>query len=185
MVQRAGPLLWRGRRKAPDRRPRARPAGRKPHRAAFYRRLCRRPALPDIASIRLCRRPVPGTARRRIAAGRLPYQQHGALRAAAKQAAAGRDQHLPPVSRSDDRGDAAAAFDHRPWPCGARQSAEGVETAQCRRTVLARRRSPGRSAQALRQLPLLALQHQHRRADAGDVSCRVREGEDGFGLKRL
>ncbi len=38
----------------------------------------------------------------------------------------------------------------------------------------------GRPLSPLRQLPLLALQHEHRRADAKDVPQRVRESEGGF-----
>ena len=40
-----------------------------------------------------------------------------------------------------------------------------------------------RRLQALRQLSLLALQHEHRRADARDVSQCVREGAGGSGYK--
>ena len=45
LVQRAGRLIRTARCAAPDRRPRARPARRQPHRPAVHRRLCRRPAL--------------------------------------------------------------------------------------------------------------------------------------------
>ena len=48
-----------------------------------------------------------------------------------------------------------------------------------------RRRASGRRVQALRQLSLLALQHEHRRADAGHVPVGVREGEGGSRLERF
>ena len=51
-----------------------------------------------------------------------------------------------------------------------------------RSAVCARRDASGRRAEALRQLSLLALQHQYAGADAGDVSQRVRKGESGFGV---
>ena len=60
--------------------------------------------------------------------------------------------------------------------------AEGAGPSRRRRAVCARRDASGRRAQALRQLSLLALQHQHAGADAGDVSQRVREGQSGFGV---
>ena len=54
--------------------------------------------------------------------------------------------------------------------------------AQCRRPLCARRRARRRRLQALRQLSLLALQHQHAGADAGDVSQRVCESAEGSGF---
>ena len=53
---------------AADRRPRAGPARRQPHRAALHRRLCRRSSLRDADRIRLCARrliaPIPTTGSR-------------------------------------------------------------------------------------------------------------------------
>ena len=54
--------------------------------------------------------------------------------------------------------------------------AEGVGPSRRRSAVCARRDSPGRRRETLRQLSLLALQHQYAGADAGNVSQRVREG---------
>src|SRR5260370_30885554 len=58
---------------------------------------------------------------------------------------------------------------------------EATLSAQPPSTVCARRNAPGERCKTLRQLPLLALQHQYRGADAGDVSQRVRRGTGGFG----
>ena len=63
--------------------------------------------------------------------------------------------------------------------------AEGARPAQRRRALRARRGASGRRRQALRQLSLLALQHQHAGADAGDVSQRVCEGAGGSGIRRV
>ena len=60
--------------------------------------------------IRLCPRHVRCQAGRRPDPDRCPHHQRGALRAAGKQADAGRDQHLPRgVSCASHQGDAAAA----------------------------------------------------------------------------
>ena len=52
LVERAGAGVRRSRRVAGDRRPRAGQAWREPHRAAVHRRLCRRAAVRDAAQIR-------------------------------------------------------------------------------------------------------------------------------------
>ena len=58
---------------------------------------------------------------------------------------------------------------------------EGARPAQWRRALRAWRRAWRGPVQAFRQLSLLALQHEHRRADAGNVSQRVCEGAEGSG----
>ena len=60
--------------------------------------------------------------------------------------------------------------------------AESIGPSQRRGAVCARRDASGRRAPALRQLSLLALQHQHAGADAGNVSQRVRESKSGSGV---
>ncbi len=57
--------------------------------------------------------------------------------------------------------------------------AESAGASRRRSTVFARRGASGGGDQALRQLSLLALQHQYAGADTGDVSRRICEGESG------
>ncbi len=74
--------------------------------------------------------------------------------------------HRRPAAPRRHRGARA----HRP-----RQHAGGARRAQGELPVRARRAPRGEARpDAVRQLPLLALQHQHRQADARDVSRRVR-----------
>ena len=60
--------------------------------------------------------------------------------------------------------------------------AESPGASRRRGPLWARRDPRRRRVEALRQLSLLALQHQHAGADAGDVSQRVCEGQSGSGF---
>ena len=71
-----------------------------------------------------------------LEAGRLPDQQRGALRAAAEQAAARRDQHLPAIPVGDDRDDAKTARNRDARPDRARIDGESARVAQRRRRPL-------------------------------------------------
>ena len=59
---------------------------------------------------------------------------------------------------------------------------QGVGHPRLGGALCAWRGSSGRRRQTLRQLSLLALQHQHRRADGADVSRGVRQGQSGLGV---
>ena len=73
------------------------------------------------------------------------------------------------VSRRDHRRNAEACRHRHARPHLARQHARGAGTAPLRRAIRPRRRFDIGKRQAVRELSLLALQHQYRRADAGDV----------------
>ena len=162
-------------RTAAHRRPRPGRARRQPHRAAVHRRLCRRPALRDAEGIRLRPRGVPGAAGRQSRIDRRPHHQRRALRAAGEQADAGGDQHLPGFLETHHRGDAKAARHRHAGPHLARDDGALAGPQAEGGRVQPRRPRADRAARAVPQLSLLALQHQHRRADAGDVSLGVCE----------
>ncbi len=119
-------------------------ARRQPHRPAVHRRLCRRPALSDIARIRICPRRLSRKRRRRAGTRRLPDRQCRALRAAAEQADARRDQHLPAVPDRAARQHAAAARHRRARPHRPRLGAS-------RRWGCARRRRRSDTARCIRR----------------------------------
>ena len=176
LVQRPGPLVRPARGAAPDRRLGAGLARRQPHRAAVYRRLRRRVALRYAQGIRLRPRRVPGARRRHARIGRRPHHQRGALRAAGKQAGAGRNQHLPRFPGADHYGNAQPARHRGARPDRPRDHREGARRKALGRRVQPRRHRANRHADVVFELSLLALQHQHRRAHAGNVPRRVRGG---------
>ena len=175
--QRPGQFLRRRERAAADRRPRAGPPRREPHRTPVHRRLRRRPALRDAARFGFAsgvydRRPDDGlelvdcaivNAVRCVPPQNKPTPQEIAnCRAYLAQsiAALSRLRIVLALGRiAHDSGRCALS--------GARAAAfpfaHGATT-----------RAQSRTARPLRQLPLLALQHQHRRLDRGDVSRRFR-----------
>ncbi len=139
-----------------------------------HRRLRRRSALRDPARIRLCQGRLSGAARRRAEAGRLPDQQRGALRAAAEQAVAGRDQHLPAIpGRRPSRPCRSCA---RSWRSAASRMTSTVKALGLRAAAAPFAHgadASGRRAQALRQLSLLALQHEHACASVSTCAAKM------------
>ena len=69
-----------------------------------------------LGALRLRARHIRRASRRRPGADRLPHHQRGALRAAGKQADAGRDRHLPRFPDADHRRNAEAARHRRARP---------------------------------------------------------------------
>ena len=84
---------------------------------------------------------IPGAARRRAHAGRLPHQQRRALRAAAEQAAARRDQYLPDVPGRDHGDDAEGRLDRAARADRPRYDGEGAGTEGQGRALRARGRA--------------------------------------------
>ena len=123
-------------------RPGAGGGGRQPHRPAVHRRLRRRRCSTrrsrkfGFANGRFAADPDDGL----VLADCLVVER-GALRAAAEQADAGRDRHLPAVPRRPDRRAAAAARRSLPRPHRARDAAAGARAAARRAPVRARRRA--------------------------------------------
>ena len=149
------------------------------HRPAVYRRLGRRHALPGPDPLRFRRRRLWRARRRWFAI----YAIAGSpTRCAACRRRTSRRRHgdrrLPRFSRRGNRRHAATCA-----PCSA--SAASPMTARSKRSGEKAKPCPfGHGAEhaggnarpdALRQLSLLALQHQYRRADAGHVRLRLRE----------
>ena len=171
LVQRARPLVRPARRAAPDRRPGAGPAGRQPHRPALHRRLCRRPALRDADRLRLCPRrpmaPAPTTASTLIDARITnavrcvpPENKPNGQEIAPAAIFCGHIADMPKLRRSSRS--AAFPMTARWWRSAVRGSA----------SLRSWRDPSARRAHAVRQLSLLALQHEHRRADAARCSAR-------------
>ena len=119
VVQWRGQILWFARRPPADRRPGAGSARRQSHGPTVYGRLCRRSAVCDVARVRVCLRQLRRAARRWARADRLHDHQCRALRSSAKQANAGGDHDLPPISwqphrRRSPPGRRAGAWTHCP-----------------------------------------------------------------------
>ena len=131
-------------------------------------------ALRHADPVRPRQRPLRRRPGRRPRAHRLPGLERRALRAAAEQADARRDRHLPAVPRRPARRAAAAPRRALPRPHRPRDAAARPRPPPRRAPFAHGARHDARRARGLRQLSLLALQHQHRPADAGDVRGGLR-----------
>ena len=162
---------WRA---AADRRPGARPARRQPHRPSVHRRLCRRPALPHADRVRLRRGNLPGAPRRR-ARRSIGTAITNAVRCVPpenKPVGAEIDtcrRSSPRPSRSLPRLEAVLSLG-----AIAHQSVVRALGGALPRSRSGMARKAAGRRHAVLQLSLLALQHQHRGADRGDVRERLR-----------
>ena len=177
LVERAGGIFGDPRRAAADRRPGARASRRQPHRAAVHRRLRRRSALRDIARTRLRRGRLRPARRTTACASRLARSPTRC--AAFRRRTSRRRRRSPPAAPiSSSAIDGAAASFEAIFALG-RIAHDSVLRALGRRLAAhpfahGARHDLGRGrAGRLRQLSLLALQHQHRRADARNVPRRA------------